>query len=313
MAHLRFSVENIYIEVYIVFSHFQYLDPVAADGNSKHEIHVSARHDYPAAEPLPLPFNIDPTESTRFSPERARDISSNAITTNIWNRVDITMDTTNDHEMDPHIDSYDCTGAVSLNSSMQSNVPSPFGGMHKFTHLNMPGGQWEQSSKWMSHDLNSSHYMNLRREARKNWTTNGAQLTSYDTNDKGSSKLHESLAMAPKMLFSNAYCASKMHRRFYAISLFERMNVTFNHDLLAPKRNLTDKVRNSSEATDVNEKNVKSSADPTLIASSTAPLSGREKLKKAVKDYGITVVLFHVSISLASLGFFYQVVARYVR
>lgn len=304
-------------------SHFQHAEPVVASGNSKHEIHVSALKEYPAAEPLPLPINIDPTESTRFSPQRARDITSTAIATNIWNRVDITMDTTNDR-MDPHVESYDCTGAVSLNSAMQSNVPSPFGGMHKFTHLNMPGGQWEQSSKWMSHDLNSSHYMNLRREARKNWTRNDAEITANgDTAVKGSTTMHGSLAMplassirfasTAQEIISNAFCASKTHRRFYAISPFDRMNATTNHDLLVTKRNLSTKQPNSSEATDVKEKSAESNTDPTSNAQSAAPLSAKEKLKKAVKDYGITVVVFHVAISLASLGFFYQVVARYVR
>lgn len=284
-------------------SPLHHTEPTVAAGNSKHEIHVSARQEYPAAEPLPLPINIDPTESTRFSPQRARDITSTAIATNIWNRVDITMDATNDHS-DPHVDSYDCTGAVSLNSSMQSNVPSPFGGMHKFTHLNMPGGQWEQSSKWMSEDLNASHYMNLRREARKNWSR-----PKHDTNEKGST-LHGSVA--PRVLL-NAFSASIVPRRCYGISLFDRMNATTNQDLLVTKRNLSANVTNPSKAEDGNEKTVERSTDATPVAQSTAPLSAREKLKKAVKDYGITVMVFHVTISLASLGFFYQVVARYVR
>lgn len=34
------------------------------------------------------------------------------------------------------------------------------------------------------------------------------------------------------------------------------------------------------------------------------------RLKAAVRDYGSTVVVFHVGISLASLGFFYTLVAR---
>lgn len=299
------------------------VEPVGASSDSKHEIHLSAHQDYPATEPLPFPINIDPTESTRFSPQRARDITSTVIAANIWNHVDITMDTTND-QLDPHVASYDCTGAVSLNSSMQSNVPSPFGGMHSFTHLNMPGGQWEQSSKWMSQDLNSAHYTNLRSETRKNWTTSGASkptTVSDATNDKGSSTLHGSFA-APSIrfastaqtMFSNIYCASAFHRRYYANSFFNHMNAT-NHDLFVTKRNLSAKPTNSSEndkAADAKLNSVESSTDPPPSAEATGPLSAKDKLKKAVKDYGITVILFHVTISLASLGFFYQVVARYV-
>ena len=40
-------------------------------------------------------------------------------------------------------------------------------------------------------------------------------------------------------------------------------------------------------------------------------LSQREKLKRAVKDYGGTVIVFHVGISLISLGGFYVAVTRY--
>ena len=40
-------------------------------------------------------------------------------------------------------------------------------------------------------------------------------------------------------------------------------------------------------------------------------LSKRAQLKRAVKDYGSTVIVFHVAISLASLGGFYAAVTRY--
>jgi hypothetical protein len=39
------------------------------------------------------------------------------------------------------------------------------------------------------------------------------------------------------------------------------------------------------------------------------PLTQRQKLKRAVKEYGSTVIVFHVAISLASLGFFYLLVS----
>lgn len=138
-------------------------------------LHVSVQRDYPAAAALPLPANIDPTETTRFSPQRARDINSSAMLTHPQSgnqyQIDVTVDSSSGSSLDPHVQSYDCRGAVSLNSAMQSNVPSPFGGMHKFTHLNMPGGGWAQEGKYLSHDLNSSHYMNLRKEVRSDWSS----------------------------------------------------------------------------------------------------------------------------------------------
>lgn len=44
-------------------------------------------------------------------------------------------------------------------------------------------------------------------------------------------------------------------------------------------------------------------------SASTPALSKKEKLKKAVKDYGATVIVFHVIMSLGSLGFFYTLVS----
>jgi hypothetical protein len=101
---------------------------------------------------------------SRFSPLRARDISGPVINTYYekqregFSKIDIT------HQVDPHVNKYDCRGAVSLSSSMQSNVPSPFTGNH--THLNMPGSQWGQGYKYLSDHLHSAHYLTLRNEYR---------------------------------------------------------------------------------------------------------------------------------------------------
>lgn len=133
-----------------------------------------------AADVLPIPNNIDVAETTRFSPNRSREISATVILSQNYQgfsspKIDITTDNSSSYQssekQDPHVQSYDCFGAISLNSAMQSNVPSPFGGMHKFTHLNMPGGQWSQDCKFMSQNLQSSHYTTLRKNARSNWST----------------------------------------------------------------------------------------------------------------------------------------------
>lgn len=142
-------------------------------------LHMSVQRSYPLAAALPLPPNIDASETRRFSPLRSRDINATALLTHqsfappnaTTGQIDVTVDMSAGSAVDPHVQSYDCTGAVSLNSSMQSNVPSPFGGMHKFTHLNMPGGAWAQESKFLSHELNSSHYTNLRQEVRSDWSS----------------------------------------------------------------------------------------------------------------------------------------------
>ena len=43
---------------------------------------------------------------------------------------------------------------------------------------------------------------------------------------------------------------------------------------------------------------------------SAGKITQRQKLQRAVKEYGSTMIIFHVTISLASLGFFYLLVSR---
>lgn len=51
----------------------------------------------------------------------------------------------------------------------------------------------------------------------------------------------------------------------------------------------------------------KSTVDAEL---QTEKLTKKEQLKRAFKEYGATIVVFHVGISLLSLGGFYVLVSR---
>uniref|UniRef100_A0A1A9WXH8 DUF1279 domain-containing protein n=1 Tax=Glossina brevipalpis TaxID=37001 RepID=A0A1A9WXH8_9MUSC len=195
-----------------------------------------------AVDPVPLPLNIDAAESTRFSPQRGREISAIVTLTQQHleipqSLVDITTDNTQNNEKvneDPHLESYDCFGPLSLYSAMQSNVPTPFTGMQKYSHLNMPGGQWSQECKITSQNLQSSHYTALRNNTRCNWSNCITQNTV-------------------------------------------KASVWFD-------------MRKCNYCT-----------EPQV-------LSKKEQLKKAFKEYGSTIVAFHVVISLISLGGFYLLV-----
>lgn len=143
--------------------------------NSTNKLHLAVQREYPNAAVLPLPPNVDPTESSRFSPLRNRDINGSAMVTHHSNVIDVTLEQTFEQEAtksniyeDPHLESHDKNTPVSLNSVMQTTVPEPFS-PQKFSHLNMPGGQWMQQTKFLSHELNSSHYTNLRQEVRSGW------------------------------------------------------------------------------------------------------------------------------------------------
>ncbi|XP_039501528.1 uncharacterized protein LOC120458079 isoform X2 [Drosophila santomea] len=134
---------------------------------------------------IPLPINVDSAETSRFSPQRSRDISSTVINTQASiSGIDITIDNSfhavlSDSNIcqDPHVQSYDCFGLISLNSAMQSNVPTPFGGLNKFSHLNMPGGQWSQEFKFTAQNMQCSHYSGLRDSLRADWATYDQKAT----------------------------------------------------------------------------------------------------------------------------------------
>ena len=46
-------------------------------------------------------------------------------------------------------------------------------------------------------------------------------------------------------------------------------------------------------------------------SSTDVPESTKSKLKRAVKDYGMTVIVFHVTISIGSIGICYTAVSRF--
>ncbi|CAL8096178.1 unnamed protein product [Orchesella dallaii] len=64
------------------------------------------------------------------------------------------------------------------------------------------------------------------------------------------------------------------------------------------------KDENVTKSVDINSQEESSSTTP-----SQEGLSTKEKLKRAVRDYGATVIVFHVTMSLMSLGFFYLLVS----
>ena len=253
--------------------------------NQSSKMHLAVQRDYPNAEQLPLPPNIDANENARFSPLRTRDITSSEISVHQGNfGIDVTFDQIEhwapeaQSEVkleDPHLGSYDRHTSVNLGAHMQSTVPEPYGGNNKTTHLNMPGGSWSQQTKYLSHELNSAHYTQLRQELRSDW--------SHYTDQKGT-KL-------------DASSCSLLNPRLFAQQ---------NHFLIINKRFISLSAKSSNEQAPL--KTSGESEVPKVPEKET----GRSKLKKAIKEYGSTVIVFHVGISLVSLGMFYALVSRWV-
>jgi Protein of unknown function (DUF1279) len=247
-------------------------------------MHLAVQRDYPKTEQLPIPPNIDATDFARFSPLRNRDITASTMNVHHeMNPIDVTLDqampeakTETATFEDPHLGSYDRHGSVNLSCIMQSTVPEPFGGNHKFSHLNMPGGSWGLQTKYLSHELNSAHYTQLRQDMRSDWS-------EYDEKaPKGTTETGVKNAYYCSLLKPN--CLNDHH-----------------HFLIINKRFISLSARNSNEA-----QKPQGELDSTPPAKETA----QSKLKKAIKEYGSTVLVFHVGISLMSLGMFYGLVSR---
>lgn len=290
-------------------------------------IHSTTKRDYPMAELMPLPHNIDQNESTRFSPQRHRDLNGTILAANQLfqqqqpqQSIDITVDQSRSAH-DPHVGPYDCQGAVSLSASMQSNVPSPFGGLNKFTHLNMPGGQYGQGIRLMASDQQQTHYYTqLRQQTRQDWATydQNATVASKATSSTGRIRGESSTIACtlPNALTNNSWHVLTTAQSVACFLRTSKPNATAAaigmNDLNGRQRR--DFATQSSAAAD-GKKVTEAAAKPNeeaATATKTVVLSRGERLKKAVKEYGSTVIVFHVGISLLSLGTCYALVSRCV-
>ncbi|CAD1478398.1 unnamed protein product, partial [Heterotrigona itama] len=240
--------------------------------NHMKNLHVTSVRRYPDPPALPLPTNVSEifaNETGRFTPERARDIAApvllygkndgTSFSFNQLSKPAVTCSSNLENCSDMHVDSYDCFGAISLNGTMQSNVPKPFCSNGKSMHLNMPGGQWARDGKYIAEDMQKSHYRTVRLLPQLKLDKSG--LTA---------NLPSQVIYEPKYIYSMGYSTRPS----------EPVNKLVN---------------------DNNQKGVKEIRQE---------LSQREKFKILAKEYGITVVIFHIGISLISLAACYTAVAR---
>ncbi|CAK9823007.1 Protein FAM210B, mitochondrial [Anthophora retusa] len=239
--------------------------------NRMKNFHVTSIRRYPDPPTLPLPTNVSEifaNETGRFTPERARDIAAPVL---LYDRNNcksffsekLTKSSERscrlENSSDTHVDSYDCFGAVSLNSTMQSNVPKPFSSNGKSTHLNMPGGQWARDGKYIAEDMQKSHYRSIcipQLKLEKNGLANH---------------------VTTNILFRTICKSSYTSIMEYATQVSQPPNGLTNSD-------------------DKKQKELRH-------------LAKKERFKIIVRDFGITTIIFHVGISLISLGACYTAVA----
>ncbi|XP_001606632.2 uncharacterized protein LOC100118386 [Nasonia vitripennis] len=243
------------------------------------KLHATVVRRYPEAPRISLPSNVSEifnTETSRFAPERARDLlaplclygsntignSDSAASSNIFGFANsIKM-----QQLDSRVESYDCFGSVSLNGSMQTNVPKPFCANGKDTYLNMPGGQWARDSKYLAENMRKSHFKIFQmRHAKRSGGLDGLYST-------------------------RALAASDPVVRSYSTSVGTKTESKMSA------------VKPTEEKKDGEGEKAQQKKTPLV-------LSKRERMQILIKDYGKTIIVFHVGISLISLGIFYTIVS----
>lgn len=194
---------------------------------------------------------------------------------------------------------------------MQTNVPKPFETSGKApVHLNMPGGQWAQGEKYLSGELQTCHHSNL------------------------TSKKHSGTACSPLSvslgLVSTQVGSQQLRRRgtWYGGGGYggggggSSVVWLHTHQLAGPNTVCCSQsnptpiiiVRDRCLCGSVCSSRLMHTCTVLLKEQGSTPkaeLTSRQKLKRAVKDYGATVIVFHVAISLASLGICYLLVSRW--
>ncbi|KAA0201503.1 hypothetical protein HAZT_HAZT003753 [Hyalella azteca] len=246
---------------------------------------------------------------------------------------------------DLHASVYDKSNACSLSSVMQTNVPQPFksdGKGERSGHLTMPGGQWAQNDKYISSDLHEYHYSkNSGSSKAKSQNNTNAASTSSDETVRGGSlgesftffALHKNasfpnIALYPDITNLKACGTSLLNPgtkagRLYidlVCSSVGNFNAQFSSQqhfcpsgvvkfLSSSSSSVIQQSKFSSSSTTWN--NVGGAHDPKEKNPNTSNevLTSGQKIKRAVKEYGAAVIVFHVTISLASLGFFYLLVS----
>lgn len=281
-----------------------------------HQVIVSAP--MPGAAHIALPPNVaelQASEKARFSPRRNRDVSSklNQVGGVFGSRFmgsQVSQGASfnsNSQPVDSHSDKYDTRITVSLSSVMQTNVPKPYEISGKApVHLNMPGGQWAQDEKYISGDLQTFHHSKI--SSKKNSGTASRTFGLLGLSVPVGRAAVPRVSGSNPLLGGGAGSVDSVH----SIRL---LNTANNVRLLSNKASASEHlIRLSPGCKFFHTSTVSSTqqSQDTQNKTSDTPepqLTSKQKLQRAVKEYGATVVVFHVSISLASLGICYLLVS----
>lgn len=191
---------------------------------------------------------------------------------------------------------------------MQTNVPKPYEISGKApVHLNMPGGQWAQDEKYISGDLHTFHHSNI--SSRKNPGTANRSLSLAGLG------VPVGRAAVPRVTGSNPLFGGGAGS-VDSVNCIQLLSTANKVRLLSNKVSASEYLIRLSPGCKFFHKsavtNTQQSQDTENKKTDTpeSQLTPRQKLQRAVKEYGATVIVFHVTISLASLGICYLLVSR---
>ena len=227
---------------------------------------------------------------------------------------------------------YDQSGNVSLYSCMQTTVPHPYQNSGQ-CHLNMPGGGFQQhsSSKYLSSNLqnalhpkkNFSTYSSLGIQASQTESPVGAEERQFPQGIQGDDCVRYKLWMENCIKYQLSDCVEQLQGVQDGRKSLSEIFVEQDRMIAKIASNYSSSTSSSTagkpEVSSVSQSSTQNGETGGQRPDGTDPgpspegqLSRRQRLQRAVKQYGATVVVFHVGISLISLGGFYLAVSRWV-
>lgn len=191
---------------------------------------------------------------------------------------------------------------------MQTNVPKPYGIRGKApVHLNMPGGQWAQDDKYVSGDLQQHHHSKIT--STKKSGIRCASLGSWGITP--SMRGCDSWGTGRRGIMTWCAVGRLVDRGRRPIFPTCSNNVCLPNNPAICRTNLYGNgLMSCTRSFHTCDIHMQSSSASEPEKDPKTQLSSGQKLQRAVKEYGTTVIVFHVTISLASLGICYLLVSR---
>ena len=239
---------------------------------------------------------------------------------------------------------YNSSGGVSLSGVMQSNVPEPFQSSIRGTptHMNMPGGGSTRGDKYLAGHIKDVH-------PSRQYSTSAAMSAKHESDNlytpysdmqglqgpieaptvnvlahlenpcpqgvQGEDCANFKLWLNNCIRFGLSDCNDNLAAfragRKSLPEIFAEQEKLIQEAALQYRKSSTpsQQVRGFSTSSRHSANNPEEEA-VSSATNSQVKLSQKDRLKRAVKEYGATVVVFHVSISLMSLGTAYLAVSR---